>query len=130
MAVAENPYSVAWPKFSAEIAAADWLPIKYWNYWDFVRSFSVVWQETVFVFDTPFLEEEDEWANYFDVSRYKKTEETSESAFRPAGVSIGSWRVAVSDVTLDKTRKSFLDPSILTKLLVSPHQAGHSCDRV
>lgn len=116
MADTPDYYSKFWPKYSGETPVLGWLPIRYWNCWDFARSFSVVWEGNVFVFDMPFLEEEDEWAGYFDVSEIGKVTEISETMVRKVRDPIKSWRIPVSSVTLDTTRKSFLDPAIFSTL--------------
>ena len=112
-------YETFWPRFCDQIVEQEWLPIRYWNYWDFARSFSVEREGKVFVFDTPFLEEEDEWANYFDVYEIGELmagEEPKDFWLNTAHDQMKRWSIPVCDVVLDKTRKSLIHQSIFEQV--------------
>lgn len=49
-----------------------WIRITYRHYWDFARVFSLQFEGEKFVFDSPFLELKDEYADYFIVYKCDK----------------------------------------------------------
>ncbi len=115
----QNFYDTFWPRFAGQTDDWEWLPIQYWNYWDFARSFSVEKEGKILVLDTPFLEEKDEWAAYFDVYEIGELDAGEEPRSRwlsAARDQMKRWRIPVCEVTLDKTRKSLIHGSIFAKI--------------
>ena len=115
-------YKTFWPRFEDKTEGVEWLPIRYWTYWDFARSFSVQCEDSVFVFETPFLEKEDEWADYFEIAQFSSTIQGEPAELQSAlpDDQVRRYTIPVSQITLDRTRKSFIHMSFLRLLRTEP----------
>lgn len=116
-----KPLHPGWPHF-AEATGGGWLPIRYWQYWDFAREFAVPLGGRTFVFESAFLEERDEYADYFEV--YDLGTNVSLEKARAFWLSPGYTqepirRLDMATVLLDSTRKSLLHKDSLPTDLVT-----------
>lgn len=108
----------SWPNFAPVEDRADWLPIRYWSYWDFALDFSVMEQGRVVVFLCPFLEAEDSYAPYFDTYELIGVDQPPEKFPRDWDDRAHSLtRLPIKAVTLDLTRKTFLRRDCLRTIL-------------
>ena len=95
----------------------NWTPIKYWQYWDFARTFLITHRSLNLVFDSPFLDLKDEYSDYFIVYKIDgDIENVIHNYLNSNIVDI----VPVNEITLDhETRKEFILTKSIDDLLVS-----------
>jgi hypothetical protein len=89
-----------------------WLPITYRHYWDFARVFCLRFEGESFVFDSPFLELKDEYADYFIVYKCVKNPDDPFDAYRSLPVVD---ILPVENLVMDDSRKQYVLRDSLVK---------------
>jgi len=79
-----------------------WLAIEYGGYWDFARMFRLTYQGMAFVFDSPYLEMQDEYAGHFIVYRCDATSDSFTAAIS-SGTVVDI--LPVEKIVFDESRK-------------------------
>jgi hypothetical protein len=93
---------------------ADWLPIRYADFYDVPRLFAVE-HDPVFVFDCPFDDDGDEYRDTYRVLRVPSLPLSGELDFAASsGEQVGE--VPVVDVEFDETRRRAIRASVLDSL--------------
>ena len=96
-----------------------WLPMRYRDFYDVPRLVAVEYHGRVYLFDSPFDDRLDDYADEYAVYRLPKAEvasldNPSWEGLVAASEQIGT--VKVSDVTFDETGRACLNDSVFTRL--------------
>lgn len=97
------------------MSPAEWLPIRYRDFWDIPRIFVVAMGKSVFLFDSPFDSELDDYSADYRLYQLPRGFVVPESGswedLPRQGILIGT--VATHDVVFDRTRRAAIDGAIL-----------------
>lgn len=98
-----------------------WLPIKYRDFYDIPRAFSVEFRGALYFFDCPFDERADDYPNAYTVYRLPphaaaQIDGRSWDGLASLGTVIG--KVSTHSVALDPSKRRFLDDRVFAQLLL------------
>jgi hypothetical protein len=100
----------------------EWLSIRHRDFYDVPRLVVVEYQGVVYVFDSPFDDELDDYPDHYTVYRLPRSElrrldAASWEGLAAAGEELG--RIPVADVEFDATRRERLNAAVFGRLGIS-----------
>jgi len=101
------------------MSVGSWLPIRYRDFYDVPRLVVVKYHGCLYIFDSPFDDELDDYADHFTVYRQPESaiarlDDPSWAGLSSGGEEVG--RVAVADVEFDETKRESVSDSVFTLL--------------
>jgi hypothetical protein len=103
------------------LSSEGWLPVQYRDFYDVPRLVAVEHQGRVYLFDSPFDDDLDEYVDHYTIYRLPesagtevKLKDASWEGLVSAGEEIG--RISVTDVEFDETRRERLHASVFRRL--------------